>query len=502
MTQQSLRRNLIIIGVAIALVALYVLTTGFGFPLDDSWIHQTYARNLAESGQWAFLPNQPSAASTSPLYTVVLAIGYVFQIDYALWTHALGALALGLAGVIGARMILQILPNARFAPLFGGLAIVGTWHLVWASASGMETTLFAMLCLAVMGLAWRELDGSQRPRDEAGRGVVFGVAVALVSLARPEGILLGALSGLAILFVWRGLRWAWLLGATIGFFVVISPYLALNYSLTGGLLPNTANAKFEQFAPLLALPLYERVWDLVLVALAGGHALFLPACVVYVAHIRQKRGFVLYLLPLVWCVALILLYALRLPAPYQHGRYVMPLLPAWVMCGAVGMAVLLQWGRYTLLKRVLTRTLALATALSMAVFVFGIGLRAFQDEVTIINEEMVASAFWIRDNLPKEALLAIHDIGAVGYFSGRKQLLDIAGLISPEVVPIVTDGDALWELLEAESMEYLMAFPDQIPNDNLSDPRLCEVFKTGGRMVARYGASNMAIYRLTWDGLC
>ena len=30
------------------------LIDSFGFPLDDSWIHLTYARNLAEDGQWAF----------------------------------------------------------------------------------------------------------------------------------------------------------------------------------------------------------------------------------------------------------------------------------------------------------------------------------------------------------------------------------------------------------------------------------------------------------------
>jgi uncharacterized membrane protein len=30
----------------------------FGFPLDDSWIHQSVARNLAQSGSLGYLPNQ------------------------------------------------------------------------------------------------------------------------------------------------------------------------------------------------------------------------------------------------------------------------------------------------------------------------------------------------------------------------------------------------------------------------------------------------------------
>lgn len=497
----TLRHDAIIWAVAFGLVGLYALSVGFGFPLDDSWIHQTYARNLAWRGEWAFLPNQPSAASTSPLYTVLLAIGYALRLPYALWTHALGALALACAGSVGARMAAHLLPQARVAPLMVGLAIVSTWHLVWAGASGMETMLFGALCLGVMGLAWAELS----PTQSAGagwRGARFGVLVGLLTLARPEGIVLGGLAGLAVLTLRA--RWliVWSLGAGLGFLACVAPYVLLNLQLTGGLLPNTAGAKFEQHAILLQVPLGWRIWDLVVVVLAGGHVLFAPTVVVYAGLVWRKAGRWLYLLPLLWCIALVLLYALRLPAAYQHGRYVMPLLPAWVFAGAVGLVVALRWGRYVPLRRVLTRTLALATVLTMGAFALGVGWRAYQDDVTIINEEMVASAFWIRDNLPQDVLLAIHDIGAVGYFSGRERLLDIAGLVSPEVVPIVANGDALWALMQAQSARYLMAFPDQIPNDNPNDPRLCEVFTTGGRMARRYGGANMSVYALAWDGDC
>ena len=48
-----------------------------GFPLDDAWIHQTYARNLAQTGQLAYLPGQPSAGSTSPAWSFLLSVGYL-----------------------------------------------------------------------------------------------------------------------------------------------------------------------------------------------------------------------------------------------------------------------------------------------------------------------------------------------------------------------------------------------------------------------------------------
>lgn len=56
--------------IALLATGLYIAAAYYGglrgFPLDDAWIHQTYARNLAQSGQLAYLPGQPSAGSTSP----------------------------------------------------------------------------------------------------------------------------------------------------------------------------------------------------------------------------------------------------------------------------------------------------------------------------------------------------------------------------------------------------------------------------------------------------
>ena len=74
------RRNLTLLVVAAGLVGLYVWRAGGGFPLDDSWIHQSYGRNLGLRGEWALIPGQPSAASTAPLYTILLSIGYVLRI--------------------------------------------------------------------------------------------------------------------------------------------------------------------------------------------------------------------------------------------------------------------------------------------------------------------------------------------------------------------------------------------------------------------------------------
>ena len=60
---------------AVTGMLLYVrMTQGvWGFPLDDGWIYQTYARNLARTGQWAFVSGVPSTGSTSVWWTLLLA---------------------------------------------------------------------------------------------------------------------------------------------------------------------------------------------------------------------------------------------------------------------------------------------------------------------------------------------------------------------------------------------------------------------------------------------
>lgn len=505
------KRDALFLVVSLVLVMVYVLTAGGGFPLDDSWIHQVFARNLATLGEWSFVPGESAAASTAPLYTVFLAVGYAVSIDYALWTHVLGALALAAAGMLGARLADYAAPESKNLGLFTGLFLVLSWHLIWAAASGMETMLFGTWSLVLVFLAWRELDSD---RDGSGRalllrGGMFGVFAALTTLTRPEGVLLAGLAGLLMLVArpqgsWRGVI-VWGVGAAVGFFITMSPYLLLNYQITGGFLPSTAAAKQQQNANIIAqTTLFERIWIMVRPLTAGAHVFLLPGLLYYLVMVRRRGDWLknsLYWLPVLWGVALILLYALRLPAPFQHGRYVIPALPVFIVCGVVGTAGLMTRWRFSLAGRVLTRVLAISAAVTVLGFALWVAPGIYRQDVRIIEEEMVAAAHWIADNIPQNELLVIHDIGAVGYFAPRP-ILDIAGLVDPAVIPIVDDGDALWQLMRQRDGRYLMAFPDQIPGDDPHDPRLCEIFNTQGPTSNSVGGPNMAIYRLSWDRSC
>ena len=121
-----------------------------GFPLDDAWIHQTYARNLVRYGQLAYVPGQPSAGSTAPLWTLLLSAGYFLRLDFKLWTFCLGLVLQTLTAWAAYRLASRLWPQQTKAALFAALFCALEWHLVWAAFSGMETILFILLALWLM----------------------------------------------------------------------------------------------------------------------------------------------------------------------------------------------------------------------------------------------------------------------------------------------------------------------------------------------------------------
>jgi hypothetical protein len=375
----------------------------------------------------------------------------------------------------------------------------------------METMLFSTLSLAVVGLAWQELSASS---DQAfRRGAVFGVIGALLTLTRPEGVGLVALSGVMVLLAaphggfrenWRVYS-DWSLGAVLGWFIGVLPYLVVNYRIEETLLPNTSSAKQAENAPARELPLLERYGRMLLPLVAGGQLALLPGMVVamsqFIRRAMMDRRALLFLLPLAWSLVLVSAYALRLPAPYQHGRYVIPILPHLLLFGVGGTLWLVRAGRRTPARRVLSRSLGLS-AVAITVGFFVIGAQQYSRDVRIINTEMVATAHWVEDNVPPEDLLAVHDIGAVGYYAPRP-ILDLAGLVSPEVVPIILDHEALMTLMCERGARYVMVLPDQLPAEP-DDPRLGSgpVFKTNAPYSPDAGGGNMTVYELNWPQNC
>ncbi len=506
---------LVILVSAIAFVTYpaYTAMTGEpGFPLDDAWIHQTYARNLAQTGQLAYLPGQPSAGSTSPAWSFLLSAGYMLGVDYRLWAYLLGAFGLAGTAWLAYRLALRLASSRALAALLTGLFCAVEWHLVWAAASGMETMLFTALSLALLEYYFGQLaergavSGPHSLRTE--RIIVGAVGIGLVGgiliLTRPEGLVLAGLVIVALVPFpltsdRRELRTR-LLAAAISLLslgVLLAPYIAFNLRTADSIFPNTFYAKQAEYGLYLrSLSLPARFWRVLSPTLVGAQVLLLPGfCIAAYRLARQRRW--PDLLPLVWWLLFLTAYALRLPVNYQHGRYTIPTIPLLILYGLWGTAQLLRPRSPQALVRVLSSALPTAIAV-LALLFWARGALAYRDDVAFIQEEMVAIAHWLDDQTAPDDIIAVHDIGAVGYLVDRP-LLDLAGLITPDVIPFMSDAGRLMDWMVEHEAAYAVFFADFSPTyaQLAADPRLEEVHCSGYAWTRAAGHQNLCVYRIS-----
>ncbi len=142
------------------------------------------------------------------------------------------------------------------------------------------------------------------------------------------------------------------------------------------------------------------------------------------------------------------------------------------------------------LSRILLRSWRLSIPAVLLAF-WVIGARAYAKDVAIIESEMVAIARWVQANTPRGSKIAAHDIGALGYYAER-DMLDLAGLVSPEVIPIIRNEEALEELINRENVDYLVTFPGWYPYLITVGEK---VYDTGASFSPEQGGENMTVYR-------
>jgi len=480
------KENLILVIIACLALTGFLLASAFtrviGFPLDDAWIHQTYARNLAQLGQWAFLPGKVSAGSTSPLWSMLIAVGYLFRsIPYG-WTFFLGGVSLLGIGLAGQATLRRQFPDLNPGLPWLGIFLVGEWHLVWASVSGMETAFYALFILLVLYV----LSGKQVAYWLA--GLLAGVAVWI----RPDGItLLGPL--VFVLFVSAG---AWRkkmtnLGVGMAFFLLpFLPYLWFNHSLSGSWWPNTFYAKQAEYAILTQAPLIQRLLSLFGLPMVGAGILLLPGFFAEAWNAWKGKNWAI-IAAILWWMGYTTLYAWSLPVTYQHGRYLMPGMPVYYVVSILGIiSILKAISGHKMTHWWISRAWIMVIAGVWLAF-YAVGAFTYGQDVAIIDSEMVTTAKWVAFNTPPQAKIAVHDIGAFGFFSHR-DLVDLAGLISPEVIPFIRNETRLAEFLDEQKVDYLVTFPQWYPQLILrGDP----VYHSGGTFSIRAGGENMWVYR-------
>jgi hypothetical protein len=472
-----------------------------GVPLDDAWIHFQFARNLARGDGFAFNPGVPTAGSTAPLWSLLLAGAYALGAPFPLAGQLLSAgsflLVLGATYALTRRIIAGRLTGRRWTAWLAGAVVAVNGRLVWAGLSALETCLFAALTLvAITAYLGDRNAGRFRLRTAA----LFGLA----ALARPEGYLLFALA----LADWAlpalapsspvsrlAARASRLLPAAAVFGVLVAPYLLFSLRTAGQLLPNTFSAKatFNVQPDLAFLSLAARYLIL-------DNPLLLPFVVLGIVMLFSRAR-----LLSAWTLGLPLVYAFLHAVLYQHGRYLMPLIPFNAVAGVVGLLEARRLARrrgwrWSGSERLLA-ALIILLVLAGTAWRLPTMARQFALNVDNINQMHVTIGQWVREHTQSDAVLALNDIGAITYVS-RREVVDLAGLVTPEVVPLLRVPDRAAQLINfmaGRGVDYVIIFPNWFPGLARRDDLLTSVHQVTVEPRTITGGATMVVYRAEWD---
>jgi len=479
------------------------LRGGLGFPLDDSWIHLQFARNLARGFGLSYNPGELVTGSTAPLWTALLALLFPLPGDVTLWAKLLGV-ALYLAGIDATwRLARELDLGPGLSALAAALSLATSW-LVWSALSGMEVPLFVLLSLWGMILHLRE-------RTSPGRPPLSLALLAVAVLARPEGLLLFLLAGLdRLLACRRPAPRALLAGAALAACALAGPILF--YAWAGGsVLPTTYAAKgggdvpgllpdFRYLANVMGIFFRPQPW---MTLLAGAGAVSLAARL----GTPRDRG----LLPALWLFGLPLAYSLLTPGPTRmlgnFGRYYFPLFPVLAILGVVGLepAVLALAARLRSGgTRAALAALGAAVLLAPTLAVLVQGERFYAQNVANVQESDVAVARWLAARLPPDASLAVNDIGAIKYFLPNR-VFDLASIATPELgrevqraaAAGVPRDQALLAAMARRRPDYVVIFPSWFPG-LARDPRFRAVHAVAIPDNLTMGGDEIVVYETPW----
>jgi arabinofuranosyltransferase len=224
--------------VAIAAAVFILHARSIDAVCDDAFISLRYARNLVDHGAPVYNLGERVEGYTSPLWMLLSVAPLALGIEGSKVLSLMGLLG-GVALVAAVWRLWTVVAPARPVPGFVvlGLVVASTPLAAWSS-SGLETPAFAaMIALSVAEAAVFVGEPTRA------RGYVAGGVIALTTLLRPEGALIGAVA-FVCLALNRGTRLQ-LLPFLLAAAAPVSVFVLWRLWYYGELLPNTFFAKLS-----------------------------------------------------------------------------------------------------------------------------------------------------------------------------------------------------------------------------------------------------------------
>ena len=425
---------------------LYASLLGFDV-VDDAYISFIYARNAARGQGLTFNAGERRVEGyTNFLWTVMFIPAFWLRLPVHVVAMALGALwALGCVALLGRMAWWAIGPQVSGGERWqGGLAALllaadGSFAL-WA-VGGLESPLFAFLVLAG-GLAYL------REMRDPGAVPLSGAWFALAAMARPEGLLVYAVTGLhqvALRLIREhklatGQDWQ-----RLGLFALLwGPWYAFRWRYYGFPLPNTFYAKVvfgdsgaQRARGLAYAGTFMRV-----------HLGYLPLAVALLPLLRRRwRMWSSYF------VSLVLVYGVYIACvggDWSVGRFFMPLMPMFYALLGGGLIVVGEglggWvvGKVSRCKRDLPSGWVvgkagrwLAAGLVVAGLMAGLFVQSSLNgekalyldpfDARLAGRARTAMGRWLHDHVPRDTFIAVDAAGQMPFYADLRAL-DLYGL--------------------------------------------------------------------------
>lgn len=432
---------------------------------EDFLISLRYAENLAAGRGFVFNPGEHVLGTTTPLYTLLLALTAWLHLHAVLAGKALNILADGGTCYLLARLLARPEIRQPVAGLFAATLYAFSSTPINISISGMESALVTCVCLAAI-LAY-----------VARRSLALYLLGALLFLLRIDGLLLFALLALGLALQEHRIPWRDLALAVL----LVLPWVIFAIVYFGSPIPTSFVAKITVYAHGVT-PAWVNKPAFVTQFLGGWFQtlltlLFLVGsagiCVSVYQLLAPKMNHPLIepsgppaqlFIPLLW---LLIYYGTMLTSHVPaFAWYFLPPWPVYLGIAALGASWIIgRIGREMPDSAVSPLRSVWVPAL-LLFGLFGIAhLPSIRRDIarTQWQEDSlrVPIGLWLRAHAGPNETVLLEPIGYVGYFSHRP-ILDMIGLVSPEVLPSYRTSRALYDIIRRLHPNWLCLRPAEV----------------------------------------
>lgn len=432
----------------------------YAYPLDDTFIHLSMAKNLAFEGVWGIISHEFSSTSSSPLFTLLLSgLIKVFGNIHTLPLVINGILLVFFVYYLFVKSYLS--DKGHWGGIAGTLAVlVSLPHNL--AAMGMEHMLqITFVLLLVDRIFKKNLYIESSPLQDW-----YLLVLTLLNVGiRFESIFL--IAPLCFFFLFQK-RWKDIIGLTAVAFLPVVIYGIFSISNGSGFFPNSLLMKGHSGDGIIHT-LYLHFGSFYKNLFVNGSLvvyLLLPLVIQFFVFWKQRDERYKSMLALYAIVVMILHHFFaQVGWLYRYENYTM-------MCGALVLWPLLEWTYRKFRSELEFRQ----TIYPRLVTVLGIGLLVspffvqfakathlhYAAQGDIYYQHIINARFAEKElkALLGESTIAINDIGAISYYADLP-IVDIWGLGTYEVTQHKHDepSDYIPELFAEREVRYALYYP-------------------------------------------